>query len=226
MVSCPEITTQLGVPILYDLNKYDLDDISDERLWKDFNKQKENYATLLSYDFDRQSPENQLNTKILEYYTRVNYIEKEPFFYHDYPVNQMFGEQNNLPSFMVSSHKLKSNKDIEAYITRLSKFDTKFSQVIDNLKIRESKGIILPRFIISIVLDEMKGFVGQSIDTVVSESVDPMAAVRSNILYTNFAEKVDELENITEDQKHDYKERVADAIEETVFPAYQSLIDG
>ncbi len=225
VVNSPEITTQLGVPILYDLYKYDLDDISDHRLWEKLKKDKENYKTLLSYNFDKQSSDNQLNTQILGYYIKVNSVEKEPFFYYDYPANQIFGVQSNLPSMMVSSHKLNNAKDIKAYITRLSKFEIKFSQLLDNLIIRESKGIILPRFIIAILLDEMRGFVGLTSDSLANGSADPLAAVKSNVLYTHFVTKVDAINDIPEKQKNDYKNQVAEAIENKVFPAYQNIID-
>ncbi len=66
----PETVTQLGVPVLYDLTKDKWDDVSDTRLRSDFQKTKETYATLQSYDFDSQSDANnrtaeRLNTKIL-----------------------------------------------------------------------------------------------------------------------------------------------------------------
>lgn len=225
LVNNPELTTQLGVPLLYDLYKSDLDDISDHRLWEKFKKDKKNYETLLSYNFERQSPDNQLNTRILEYFMKVNSVEREPFFYYDYPVNQMFGVQSSLPAMMVNSHKLNNAKDIKAYIARLSKFDIKFSQLLENLTIRESKGIILPQFIITILLDEMRGFVGLTSDSPANGAADPMAAVKSNVLYTNFVTKVDAINDISEEQKSDYKNQVAEAIENTVFPAYQSIID-
>jgi uncharacterized protein (DUF885 family) len=184
----------------------------------------------MSYDFDKQSPENQLNTNILGYSLKVGSVgkvrsvESEPFFYHDYPVNQMSGIQSDLPSLMVSSHKLNDDSDIEAYIARLSKFDTKFSQLIANLKISESKGIIPPKFINKIVLEEMKGFIGIKPDSLANYGGN-QSAVTSNILYTNFDAKVNLLEDHSEEEKTNYKKQVAEAIEKTVFPAYQSLID-
>ncbi|HMP30296.1 MAG TPA: DUF885 domain-containing protein, partial [Saprospiraceae bacterium] len=223
LVRSPELTTQLGVPILYDLYKDELDDISDSKLWEHFNKNKTNYEVLLSYNFDNQTPDNQLNTKILAYFLKVNYVDKEPFFYHDYPVNQMYGVQSSLPSLMVSAHKLTNEKDIKAYITRLLKFDIKFSQLQENLAIRESKGIIPPRFIISLVLEEMKGFVGQSKDSLSNPAVDQLTSIHSNILYKNFVNKVDMIPDISEEKKNNYKKQVAEALEKTVFPAYQNL---
>lgn len=219
----PELTTGMGIPIIYDWYKDDLDDISDAKQWETLNKVKKDYETLRSYDFERQSEKNQLNTKILAFYLE-GVIEGEPYFYHDYPVNQMGGVQNSLPSLLERAHKLDDKSDIEAYISRLSKFDTKFNQLIENLKIRESKGIIPPKFIIQRVLDEMNGFVGKITDStaVKDKTVSP---VKSNILYTNFETKVDKLEDLSEEDKEFYKKQVEDEIEKTVFPSYQHLID-
>jgi len=224
LFNSPELTTQLGFPVLYDLYKDELDDISDAQLQANLKKDIDNYNTLLSYNFDKQSPENQLNTKILGYFMKLNSVEKEPFFYHDYPVNQMFGVQSSLPSLLVSSHKLNTEKDIKAYISRLSKLDTKFSQLLESLSIRESKGIIPPRFIISIILDEMKGFVGLPDEASANTTSNLLSAVEANILYTNFANKVDAIKGLPEEKKNAYKKQVSEEVQNTVFPAYQKLI--
>ncbi|SDG64971.1 DUF885 domain-containing protein [Psychroflexus sediminis] len=223
VLDSPELTTTLGVPIIYDWSKDELNDISDAKQWENFNKAKEDYETLLSYNYENQSPENQLNTDILGYYMKMNTVEAEPFFYHNYPVNQMYGIQNGLPSMMESYHKLNDVIDIEAYISRLSKFDTKFSQLIEGLKIREAKGIITPKFINTILISEMKGFVGTKTDSLGQSHTKPNA-VTSNILYTNFETKVDALKEISEEEKTIYKKEVAEAMETSVFPAYKNLI--
>ncbi len=219
----PELTTSLGIPIIYDWYKGDLDDISDSKYWESFNKSKDDYATLLSYDFENQSPENQLNTKILSFYMK-GIIDGEPFSDYGYPVNQMFGIQSGLPSLMESAHKLEDKSDIKAYISRLSKFDIKFDQLIeDHLKISESKGIIPPKIIIKQVLDEMKGFVGAKSEST-SISDKKKSPVTTNILYVNFETKVDKLTEISKEDKNDFKKQVAHEIKTTVFPAYNKLI--
>jgi uncharacterized protein (DUF885 family) len=222
----PELTTSMAIPILYDLSKDELNDISDAKQWESFNRTKDNYATLMSYDFDSQTEDNQLNTNILAYYLEGQ-VEGEAFFYHDYPVNQMGGEQNSLPSFMENSHKLRDKSDIEAYITRLSLFDLKFSQLIDNLKIREEKGIIPPKFVIERVLREMKGFVGEreADEATIDLEQTEESPVKSNILFTNFESKIDQLEELSQEKKATYKKQVEEAIGTTVFGAYQHLID-
>ncbi|GAB5554733.1 MAG: DUF885 domain-containing protein [Saprospiraceae bacterium] len=221
----PELTSSMGIPVLYDQFKSDLDDISDAKQWESFNKMKKDYETLKSYPFDRQSKANQLNTQILAFYIQ-GLIDDEPFFYHGYPVNQMFGVQSNLPSFMETAHKLRNKSDAEAYITRLSKFDTKFEQLIENLRIRESKGIIPPQFVIDRVLSEMNGFIGikTEYDDSFPDAQESNSPVQANILYENFATKIDAIEKLTPEEKEDFKTRVEQEVSTTVFESYQKLI--
>ncbi|MFD2561914.1 DUF885 domain-containing protein [Aquimarina rubra] len=204
----PELTTSMGIPVIYDWSKDELDDISDAKQWETFNKMKEDYKTLQSYNFENQSEANQLNTKILGFYLE-GLMEGERFFYHDYPVNQMGGEQSSLPSLLENSHKLRDKSDAEAYITRLSLFDTKFDQLIENLKLREDKGIIPPKFVMDRVLDEMNGFIGET---------------KSNILYSNFKTKIEKIEELSQEEKDTLKKQVEQEIETTVFGAYKKLI--
>lgn len=222
-LSSPEMVTSIGIPGLYDMYKDDLDDASDAEGKKSFEKLKEDYATLQSYDFESQSKQNQLNTKILSWFLGGQ-IKGEKYMYHGYPVNQMFGVQNGLPSMMESSHKLRNKSDVEAYISRLSKFDTKFEQVLEGLKIREEKGIIPPKYIIDKVLNEMKGFTGQKKSTKIDIEVPLKDPVKENILFSNFNTKIDKIEDLSEQEKEDYKLAVEKEVKTTVFGAYNSLI--
>ena len=135
----------------------------------------------------------------------------------------MSGEQSSLPSLMESSHKIRDESDVEAYISRLSKFDTKFNQLIEGLKLSESKGIIPPKFVIERVLDEMNGFIGANIVTD-KNAMNSISTVKTNILFTNFALKIDKLEAFSSEEKASYKKQVEKEIETTVFGAYRNLI--
>jgi uncharacterized protein (DUF885 family) len=223
VIDSPELVTSVGIPVLYDMTKDELSDASDKKQREAFENVKKNYATLMSYDFDSQSKENQLNTKILASFLKGQ-VDGEEFFYHDYPVNQMFGVQNGLPSMMESSHKLNDKSDVEAYISRLSKFDTKFDQVLEGLKIREEKGITPPTYIIDKVLSEMTGFVGTKEVTKIDVENLELGPVRRNILFANLSTKLDAIEGLTEEEKESFKNQAEEQIRTTVFPAYQKLI--
>ena len=136
----------------------------------------------------------------------------------------MIGLQSTLPSLMESSHKLRDESDIEAYITRLSKFGTKFDQVLEGLKIREEKGIIPPQFIIDRVISEMSGFIGNKEKDSINIKTDDQGPVKSNILYANFNSKLSKIEGLTDENKDAYRTRVEDQVRTIVFDAYNALI--
>ncbi|CAM4118420.1 hypothetical protein GILI108418_05875 [Gillisia limnaea] len=115
---------------------------------------------------------------------------------------------------------------MQIHIARLSKFDIKFNQLIENLKIAEKKGIIPPKFVIDRVLDEMKGFIGVKNDRTATDQDfnKNMSPVKSNILFTNFELKIDKLDELSLEQKDTYKKKVEKEIETIVFGAYKNLI--
>ena len=72
----------------------------------------------------------------------------------------------------------------------------------------------------------MKGFIGQSPDNEIDiENKDEKDAVRDNILYVNLDTKLNEVKDLSEEDKKAYLIRVEEEIRTTVFPAYQELIN-
>ena len=50
-------------------------------------------------------------------------------------------------TFMINIHKIDDVKDAEAYIAPLRGFPKLFDQLLVNLKVREEKGVVAPRFV-------------------------------------------------------------------------------
>jgi uncharacterized protein (DUF885 family) len=123
----------------------------------------------------------------------------------------MGGIQSAFPSFMDSSHQVNSLEDAEHYLSRMSELPRKYEQHLLGLKIRESKGIIPPRFVIDRVLEQMRDFVATS--------------PQENILYTSLATKLTEAEDIDDTQAEEILGRVEASISDTVYPAYDLFIN-
>ena len=217
----PELVSNMGIPMLSNRAKGQLTDISDAASWKRFNLFKKEQKVLHSYDFDKQSPENQLNTKILDYYLQ-DQIDSEPFFYHDYSVSQLSGVQSELLSLMIDQHGVQSKEDAEKYISRLTKFKTKFDQQMEGLRIREDKGIIPPIFIIEKCLESMYEFLGIKDHSLANQDTFD---IEGNILYHDFKTKVNALKSLDESEKEDLLTAAVDAMKTSVFPSYQSYIN-
>ncbi|HEX6928222.1 MAG TPA: DUF885 domain-containing protein [Gammaproteobacteria bacterium] len=165
---------------------------------------------LRSYDFESQTADQQLSTRILDWFLD-NGVRGEQFMYYNYPVNQLFGAQSNLPDFMAEQHQIHRVEEAEDYLVRLGKFDTVFSQLDESLRLREEIGVIPPTFVVDRVLVETKNFAG--------------TPATENILYTSFAEKLDALKDLPDEERVRMLAEAEATISTVVYPAYQGLID-
>ena len=218
----PQMVSGMGLPVLSDIYNDQMNDYSLEKDTADFKFLKKIISDLDEYDYESQSNANKLNTDILRSFLNMQ-VEGEKFMYYGYPINQMGGIQNGLPSFMESTHLIKDKEDAEAYINRLNQFPRIIDDVMEGLKLREEMKIIPPTFVIDRVLTEMKGFVGIVEDGSVQQEIDD-DPVRKNILFFSFEEKLDEFGKLDDYEKDELLEQVYLAVNESVFPSYQKLI--
>jgi len=207
----PELLSTLGLVEQFGITSHNgkLDDESPTHQQREFDRWKRDLTQLHQYSLDRQSGSQKLSTRVLEWFLQIQ-VEGEKWQWHNYPVNQLFGVQNQFPSFMANTHRLLNRKDCEYYLKRLDALPKKFDQVLEGLKIREQKQILPPRFVVEEVLMEMTDFVG--------------TAASENILASSFKTRAGKIAELTEAQRTDFQSRVEAAIIGKVYPAYQKLI--
>jgi len=207
----PELLSSLGMVEQFGITAHNgkLGDASPAHQQRYFDRGKKNLNDLRAYPLDRQTPSQRLSTHILDWYISRE-LEGENYQWHNYPVNQLFGIQNEFPSFMANQHRLLAPKDCDYYLQRLGALPKKFDQLIESLQVREQKGILPPRFVVEKVLKEMNDFVAQ-----------PAAA---NILATSFKTRAAKIAALSDAQRTDYQQRVESAVTATIYPAYQKLI--
>src|SRR6266542_1947051 len=208
----PQILSTLGLVEQIGLTGHNgkLDDESPAHQQREFDRWKRDLAQLRQYPVDRQWSSQKLSTRVLDWFLQVQ-AEGEKWQWHDYPVNQLFGVQNQFPSFMANTHRLLSKKDCDYYVMRLDALPKKFDQVLDGLKVREQKQILPPRFVVEEVLKEMTEFIGKP--------------ASENILATSFKTRAAKIDKLSETDRTDFQARVESAITNKVYPAYQKLID-
>src|ERR1043166_6803491 len=207
----PEQLTRLRIlePKGIDSHNPALTDASDAFRRRQIEQARRELAVLRSYDRARLTPSQRLSADILEWQLDSE-VRDEPFLYHNYPVNQLFGVQSELPTFMVTMHQINRKRDAVHYIKRLSKFGIKFDQVVDGLQVREARGIIPPPFVVEKVLAQMRSFVGQP--------------SQSHLLYTTFIEKVNALNGVSDGEKRALRREADEQIKRIIYPAYAKLI--
>jgi uncharacterized protein (DUF885 family) len=208
----PELLSSLGLVEQFGFNKHNgkLNDVSPSHQQKFLDRWKKDLSQLHEYPLDRQTPSQRLSTHVLDWFLTKE-TEGEKWQWHNYPVNQLFGVQNEFPSFMANTHRLLSKQDCDYYLMRLEALPKKFDQLLEGLRVREEKQILPPRFVVDEVLIEMNGFIAK-----------PAA---ENILATSFKTRAGKIAKLTDAERDDFQRRVEAKITERVYPAYQKLIE-
>lgn len=178
---------------------------SGDRLFAHLKKSREILLTYANEDLS----EGDIMSKRIALNLMDALVDAEKFRFHNYPVNQLFGIQNGFPSFMESTHQVDTVGDAEDYVARLSQVGRKFDQVLVGLHHREDLGILPPQFVITKVLEEMRGFV--------------KTPAEEGILMVALTTKMEKADLPAADQQRVALEARAQ-IEETVYPAYGRLI--
>ncbi len=208
----PELLSSLGLVEQFGLTGHNarLSDESPAHQRETAARIRKDLAQLREYPISRQSESQRLSTRVLEWFLQRE-VEGEQFQFYNYPVNQLFGVQNQFPSFMANTHRLLAPRDCGYYLDRLHALPQKFDQTLEGLRLREQMGIIPPRFVVEEVLKEMRAFVAEPPD--------------ANILATSFKTRVAKISSLRDQERADYQQRVHGAIKDAVYPAYQKLID-
>lgn len=207
----PEMLSHLRVlPSWLDFHSAKLTDASLERGDAQMVKLRRDLASLRAYDREQLDADGRLSYDILDYFLGTQ-VENERWRFHNFPVNQMFGVQSSLPNFMTQTHQINNRRDARNYLSRLRQFPTKFEQVLDGLRHRESLGVLPQRFVIDKVLDQMRDFI----------AVEP----DQHLLYVNFGERLDKLgDALRQVDREILLGDVREAVAKDVYPAYRSLI--
>jgi len=208
----PELLTRLRMlePLGIRSHNAKLGDSSPADTERTAAKWRANLETLRSYDAGGYTGQDRLSYDILDYFLD-SLVRGEPWRYHNFPVNQLFGIQSELPNMMTQSQQINDATDAEHYLTRLSLFPRKFDEVIESLKLRESRNIIPPKFVVEKVGDQVKEF-----------AATPAAA---NALVVTFKEKLAKLpaEKMDAATRDALAKRAEESMAANVIPAYQKL---
>ncbi|MDB6148089.1 MAG: hypothetical protein JWO45_1753, partial [Spartobacteria bacterium] len=206
-----ELLSSLGLVEQFGITGHNarLNDESPAHQQQVLDRWKSDLDQLHQYPLDRQSASQRLSTQVLDRFL-TDQVEGDKWQWHNYPVNQLFGVQNEFPSFMANTHRLFTRKDCDYYLQRLDALPKKYDQLLESLKIREDKQILPPRFVVEKVLKEMGDFIAK-----------PAA---ENILATSFRTRTSKIAKLSEADRNSYQKQVEAAVTQRVYPAYQKLI--
>jgi uncharacterized protein (DUF885 family) len=138
----------------------------------------------------------------------AGYVLAPDNYYSPYNITQIFGVHVNLPQFMTNQHKLETEDDVEAYLARLDLFYEVFEGEIEIFRANAAAGALPPDYAITGAINNAARFI----------EGDPS----ENVLVTHLRGAMAEMDI---EGAEDYAERALGAVETSVIPAYQALID-
>lgn len=171
-------------------------------------------SQIKAWDRNTLSPQEQLSYDIILWgYDRRLSQEKFPWLGAGgslYPVNQAFGEQKELPNFLMSQHQITNAKLARNYVSRIKAMASIIDAIDKDVARQADLGVVPPDFIIDRSVEQMKALIA--------------SAAAENPLVNTLRTKMDKLSDLDADAK---KALIADAtaaVKEQVYPAYQRLI--
>ena len=187
-------------------------DLSEENQLAELKHAKKNLVRVLAIDtslLDEQTlVSHQLMVQQLE-----NEIADYKWRHHSYPVNQMYGWHSMVPALLINQHSISNVKEANDYIARLKGVKRLFSQVEDQLVIREDKGIIAPKFVFDHVVNSSKNIIVGA----------PFDKGEASTLLADFSRKISKLD-ISDGEKSALINEASTVLVSHVKPAYEDLI--
>lgn len=206
----PYNQTRLGIK--KDYGKWT--DINDAHAQQEITITKAALDTLHTIDINALDEQTKMSYRLFEIECN-NAINNFKWRFHDYPVNQMGGMHSEIPAFLINMHTISNKAEAEAYISRLTGIGPLFDQLLENLKVREEKNVIPPKFVFPYVIADCKNIIAGA----------PFEKSKvQNPLFADFSTKISELKDLSEEEKKTLRDKASEALLNAVKPAYEKLM--
>lgn len=189
------------------------DDISDEYALETHQITKDQLARVNLIDTSKLDTQTELSVRMLKDRLKMS-IDGFKWRDHRYLVTQMRGLHAGVPAFLMNNHKIESISDANAYIARLNGIKPLFSQLEVRLKKQQELAIMPPQFVYEHTIRASQNVIQGA----------PFTSDGNSILLTDFTNKIDKLD-IGSDKKSELIDKAIAALEDSVEPAYQALIE-
>ncbi len=203
----PEYMTYLGMRERYD----EWDDRSDAARDKQLEMTKRHLAIVKAIDQSNLNDAAKLNIAMFIEQSEQQ-IEADKWRYHSYPINQMRGVHSMIPSFLINQHLIADSAEAQAYIGRIAHSTGVIDQLLEQLKVREEKGIVPPKFVFPLVL--------KAIDNIISGA--PFSEGADSTILADFSQKVRAI-NLSADETDKLIADARAALQNNLAPSYQKL---
>lgn len=163
-------------------------------------------AVLNSFRRQKLSKENRLTYDVLKRYTKEA-LESVPFALYEEPLSPLTGIQAQLP-ILLSEYPFYSAEDIDCYLALLAEVPSHFASLIEFEKAKSKTGLFMSSRSAQDIIEECRSFTSMG---------------DNHYLFSTFQDRLDNIPDLSENQKSAYISQHQKLINENVFPSYRKL---
>lgn len=201
----------LAYPEDYGITDYEvsLGDFSIEELEDNEKELKELKKELEGFERDELNEEQQMAYDLLMDYVEME-LEVVDLTYYYEPLSPLGGYQAQLP-ILLAEYTFRNEQDVKDYLALLPCIDDVFEDILVYEEVRAEEGLFMADFVLEAVLEQCEEFIENPED---------------NYLIEVFNDKIDEMDELSEEEKEAYKEQHEELVLTEVVGGYELLIDG
>ena len=164
-------------------------------------------SALERFDYDSLDVQNRITYDILEYEAETAAGAADYLLYEE-PLSLVSGVQTQYP-VVLSEYPFYDRQDADIYLQLLETTDAYFDSLMEFEREKADAGLFMSDEALDAVLEQCRGFLDMG---------------DGNYLYSSFADRIMELEDLTDQEKGEYVQDNALAVEDHIIPAYERLM--
>lgn len=162
---------------------------------------------LLEIAYDELDTQNKLTYDILIYQLRMMNRCADYLLYEE-PLGLVSGVQTQLP-VVLSEYQFYDREDVDTYLALLKTTGEYFDSLIRFEREKSEAGLFMPDYAADQVAEQCQAFIDMG---------------NSNYLYSTFADRIEDVDELDEKEKSDYIQDNALMVNDYVIPTYEKLI--
>jgi uncharacterized protein (DUF885 family) len=165
---------------------------------------------LRRFDRKRLSASQRISARMLEWQLD-DIIRGARYQDHAYLFNQgINGMPGLLIEFLTDIHPARTPRDVESYLKRLSQVGSQMDVMIAEGRVRASRGIVPPRFILTATIDQIQRIAAP----------EPS----SNVLVEAYSQRIEKAPSISEEDRRNFRVAATKVVADSVIPALRRVI--
>ena len=163
--------------------------------------------SLENFSYDELDLQNKITFDILDYQIKAA-DQSADFILYEEPLGLVSGVQTQFP-VVLSEYQFYDRQDVETYLALLKMTGEYFDSLIKFEREKASAGLFMADYALDTVIEQCQAFLDMG---------------DGNYLYSTFANRIKDVNELTEEEKSDYIQDNALAVSDCIFPAYEKLI--